>query len=523
MTTSTPMKLTGEHAAKKTDSPLEMNIMGGAWKVLIVDDEDEVHKLTRMVMSDYVFQNRRIEFYSAYSRMEALEKLREHGDVAIVLLDVVMETDDAGLQAAREIREQLGNRFVRIILRTGQPGSAPESRVIMDYDINDYKEKTELTANKLTTAITTALRSFQDLHIIDRNRQGLEKIIDASKSLFDLKSQEKLTQGLLEQLTSILRLDEDSLYMYPSSLSAAPGKDDFVVIAATGKYSGLEGQLVSVALSEEHAATAVAARQSGKTNTIVFNKDCYAGYFRSHIGDETLLFFHGQKVLSPLDKDLIHIFSNNMAIAFDNFSLNHELVDTQREVILTLGEVVESRCRESAFHVKRVAEYAKSLAVWLGLDKNSVDLIQMASPMHDVGKIGIPDAILHKPGKLTEEEFRIMKTHSEIGRHIFQNSTRPIMEASRIIAHQHHEKWNGQGYPRGLKGEEIHIFGRIIAIADVFDALLSNRCYKASWPPDDVRDLIETEKGRHFDPVLAKLALDHFDALLDIHTSYPDA
>ena len=523
MTSAMPLKLRGNRPEVDSDARMAINMMGAPWKILIVDDEDEVHKLTRMVLSDYRFQNRSIEFHSAYNRAQAMKILRAHGDFAVVLLDVVMDTDDAGLQAARQIREQLGNRFIRIILRTGQPGSAPESRVIMDYDINDYKEKTELTAGKLTTAITTALRSFQDLHTIERNRQGLEKIIDASRNLFALKSQEKLTQGLLEQLTSILRLDEDSLYMQLSGLSAEPGKDDFVVVAATGKYAGLEGQLVSRALSPEHVVTAVAARQGGNGNNIVFDKDCYAAYFRTHTEEETLLFFHGQKDLSELDRDLIEIFSNNMAIAFDNLSLNQELVDTQREVILTLGEVVETRSKESANHVKRVAEYAQFLAVKLGLSSNNTDLLHMASPMHDVGKIGIPDAILNKPGRLTAEEFEIMKTHSEIGYHIFKSSSRPIMEAARIIAHQHHEKWNGRGYPRGLKGEQIHIFGRIIGLVDVFDALICRRCYKEPWPPEKVRALIESERGEHFDPAIADLAVTHFDELVQIHARHPDA
>ena len=522
MTPTTPMKLSGSHGKGHVDSSLAMSLPGVPWKVLIVDDEEEVHRLTRMVLSDYRFQNRQIEFHSAYNRADAISMLREHTDFAVVLLDVVMETDDAGLLAARQIREQLGNRFIRIILRTGQPGSAPESRVIMDYDINDYKEKTELTANRLTTSITTALRSFQDLGTIEKNRQGLEKIIDASRNLFDLKSQEKLARGLLEQLTSILRLDEDSLYMQPSSLSATPDADDFIVVAATGKYVGCEGKRLSVALSAEHASMAYSAKQTGKTNSIIFNGDSYAGYFKTQNGEEALLFFHGQKELSALDRDLVQIFSNNMAIAFENFSLNHELTDTQREVILTLGEVVESRCRESANHVRRVAEYARYLAIQYGLDKNSIELIHMASPMHDVGKIGIPDNILHKPGKLTDEEFNVMKTHTAIGRHIFQNSSRPIMEAARIIAHQHHEKWNGDGYPQGLKGENIHIFGRIVAIVDVFDALICKRSYKDAWPPTKVLRSIENESGQHFDPDLVELVQEHFNELLHIHTSYPD-
>lgn len=148
----------------------------GTWKILIVDDEPEVHAVTKLALSDFEFQEKRLEFISAYSGSEATQLINQHPDAAIVLLDVVMETDDAGLKVAQYIRHEAKNHHVRIILRTGQPGQAPERQVIVNYDINDYKSKTELTAQKLFTVVMSSLRSYRDILAIEQSRQGLEKL-----------------------------------------------------------------------------------------------------------------------------------------------------------------------------------------------------------------------------------------------------------------------------------------------------------------------------------------------------------
>jgi len=194
--------------------------------------------------------------------------------------------------------------------------------------------------------------------------------------------------------------------------------------------------------------------------------------------------------------------------------LNNELEATQREVIFTMGAVAEERSRETGFHVKRVAEYSLILARLYGLSLEESLLLKNASPMHDIGKIAIPDAILHKPGKFTDEEFKKMQAHAEIGYKMLRHSTKSILKAAAIIAYEHHEKWDGSGYPRGLKGEEIHIYGRITAIADVFDALGSDRVYKKAWPLTKIVKLFEEERGRHFDPFLTDLFLDNLEHFL---------
>ena len=204
------------------------------------------------------------------------------------------------------------------------------------------------------------------------------------------------------------------------------------------------------------------------------------------------------------------------------FNLNEEIQSTQKEIIYKMGEIGETRSKETGNHVKRVAEYSKLLALLYGLDEQQANILLVASPMHDIGKVGIPDSILKKPGKLTTEEFEIMKEHSIIGYNILKDSNREILKAAAIVAKEHHEKWNGSGYPLRLKGEEIHIYGRITAIADVFDALGSDRCYKNAWEDEKIFELFRNERAKHFDPKLVDLFFDNIQQFKDIRNKYKD-
>ena len=199
-----------------------------------------------------------------------------------------------------------------------------------------------------------------------------------------------------------------------------------------------------------------------------------------------------------------------------------DIVDTQKEVVFTMGAIGETRSKETGFHVKRVAEYSYLLAILAGLDDESAELLKLASPMHDIGKVGIPDAILNKPGKLDVDEFEIMKTHAALGYDMLKGSSRDILQTSAIVAYEHHEKWDGTGYPRALKKENIHIYGRITAICDVFDALGSDRCYKKAWPLEDILKHFTAQSGKQFDPRLVKLLFDNLDTFLEIRDKYID-
>lgn len=203
-------------------------------------------------------------------------------------------------------------------------------------------------------------------------------------------------------------------------------------------------------------------------------------------------------------------------------TLNHEIEDTQREVVFTMGSIGESRSKETGNHVKRVAEYSKLLALYYGLDKEEAEMLKQASPMHDIGKVAIPDAVLNKPGRFDEEERRIMDTHAALGYDMLKHSNRPLLQMAATVAYEHHEKYNGTGYPRGLRGEEIHIYGRITALADVFDALGSDRVYKKAWDDEKIFALFKEERGEHFDPRLVDIFFDHLDEFLAIRETFKD-
>ena len=480
----------------------------GAWKILIADDEEEVHNITKMVLDDYHFEGRRLKFLDAYSGRGTERLIREHPDTAILILDVVMESDTSGLDVVRYIREELRNSFVRIILRTGQPGKAPEREIITGYDINDYKEKTELTAIKMHTTITASLRGYRDLRTIEKNRKGLEIIINSTGHLFAHQRLKKFTEGILTQLSSLLQVNEDSLFLQSSGFAASNDKDKLEIIAGTGLYKNFVNKYVEDVLDEEVQINLEKAMQKKES---MFVDDAYIGYFQTENGSKNLLYFDGCKHLTHLDKDLIRIFSTNVGVAFDNIYLSKEIIETQKEIIETLGEIVETRSEETAYHVRRVSELAYLLALKAGLSKKESNLLRLASPMHDVGKIGIPDAILNKPGKLTEQEFESVKKHTSIGYEILGKSKRQIIKAAAIVAYQHHERWDGKGYPQGLRGEDIHIFGRIIGLVDVYDALSHSRLYKSAWKREKVCQYLKESRGQSFDPKLVDLFLNNFE------------
>ena len=329
------------------------------WKILIVDDEKDIHDVTTLTLKRLKYEDRGLKFIHAYSALEAREKLIEHKDIAVALLDVVMEHDTAGLDLVRSIREEYHNDVVRIVLRTGNPGLAPEEEVTLKYDINDYRGKTELTAQNLRSAIITSLRSYKAI------------------------------------------------------------------------------------------------------NTIKI--------------------------------------------------LNYEIDITQKELIYSLGEIAESRGLDTSRHVERVGRISGFLAEKMGATKEDLQYMQLAASMHDIGKMAINDDILNKPGKLTKEEFEHMKKHCSYGYEMLKGSSRKLLKMAATIAYEHHENFDGSGYPRGLKGEETSLISQIVAIVDVFDALGTKRVYKDAWETKDILDFIKSQKGIKFDPKLIDIFLDHIE------------
>ena len=227
-------------------------------------------------------------------------------------------------------------------------------------------------------------------------------------------------------------------------------------------------------------------------------------------------------VFSVQDLERLSLTAVYSAKTVESAMLNMELEATQREIIHILGEVSEYRSQETGDHIQRVAEISYMLAKFLGLPENEVERIRLAAPMHDLGKVGIPDAILNKPGRFTDDEYAIMKTHSEIGYNMLHNSKRKLLRFAADIARSHHERWDGRGYPKGLAAEEIPLAGRICAVADVLDALSSPRCYKQPWPEEKVKEEFQKQRGGQFQPELVDVLMEHWDEIYSLYRRNSD-
>ena len=500
----------------------------GSWKVLIVDDEPEVHAVTKLALNDFSLNGKTLEFVSAYSGEEARQCFRDHDDIAVVLLDVVMETDDAGLRVAEFIRNEMDNHFTRIILRTGQPGQAPEKDVIINYDINDYKSKTELTAQKLFTVIIAALRSYRDIIVIEENRRGLEKIIDASVDLFSSRSLEKFMQGIIQQLASILGCSKDAAYITTAvattsrtlnNFNSAMGKDELYVFAGNGEYANKEGKALKEAISaEEYALCAQAMRDK----RIVYAEDHVVAYCNSKSHKGALLYLSGlPRRIGESDRHLVKRFSDSVQLAFDNVLKTVDVEATQREIIERLGKVLEHDT-ESSNHIKRMVEMSALLGQKARLNKKEVNALKLAIPLHDIGTSVVPKSILHKSTPLTEDEIFEIRKHAEFGYQILKSSSRPTIQLAATLAKEHHERWDGRGYPDGKAAIGIKVESRIATLVDVFDALINARPYKPAWTIDKVESVIQEESGKHFDPELVSLLLNDLPAFLAIQARYPD-
>ena len=283
------------------------------WTLLIVDDEPEVHAVTTLALGEFNFCGKGVRFLHAHSGEEARRVLAAHPEIALVLLDVVMETDRAGLDVVEYIRNQLHNPFLRIVLRTGQPGQAPELEVITRYDINDYKHKTELTRERLFTTVYTGLSTYRDLMALEANRRGLEKVIEATAHILELRSLERFAQGVLEQLTALLFLERGAVMVQVSGVAAEAQREEFSVVAGTGTYESMAGRDARTALPAEVFTHILDACHAGKT---LYGQDYFTGYQHGMI-------FHiaADSSISSPDRRLIELFLRNVGIARDNLRL----------------------------------------------------------------------------------------------------------------------------------------------------------------------------------------------------------
>lgn len=493
----------------------------GLWKILIVDDDNFIHRMIKEINQDIKFEGKSIEFCSAYTSEQAINILRENKDVALVLLDVFLEQQNRSLKLAEYIREEMKNVDTRIVLMTDKGSINLQEEIILNYDINGYENKSDLFSKKMNTVILSSLRSFKDINRIKSNRAAMEQVVESISKLYETNSIDEFLSSSLYHLSSVINQCKEKKSCSTNSFAALrQGETNiFKLVSGKGKYAESINKKIRETVTESDL---IKVNKIFNIGDHEFFDNCYISRYKSTAGNEAIIFIEIYGEIEHVDMELLDVFHKSISATFDNLCLSLEIEETQKEILYTLGEVTEARSEETGFHVKRVSKYCELLGEEYGLSRREIMLLTHATPIHDIGKIAIPDNILLKPGKLTPEEFNIMKTHTTIGYNLLKNSNREILEIAAIVAHEHHERYDGKGYPRGLKGEEIHIYARIAAIADVFDALGSPRVYKKAWVINDILKYFREEQEKHFDPKLVDILFANLDRFLKIKEKYSE-
>ncbi|OWY37303.1 phosphodiesterase [Xenophilus sp. AP218F] len=480
------------------------------WKILIVDDEKDVHTATRIALRDISYKERPLELISAYNGAEACQMMQAHPDVALIMLDVVMESEDAGLQVVKRIRDDMQNQIVRIVLRTGQPGQAPEQEVILNYDINDYKTKTELTTQKLFTTTISSLRAYENMVSLEKNRQGLAKILESASDLYQLHSLREFASGVLRQISALLDIGTDGILCVRNDHNNG-SRPELEILAVSGAYEYLaqKGDL-----SDQPELLAAINRVFAEKRSI-YQHPYDVLYISSRNHREFAVHFMPQWPLESVECDLLDVFCQRISAAYDNLYLYHQLRSAQEATVMALADLAEFRDTDTGEHVLRVQRLTDAIAQEMQeadhyphlMTREFMDMVGMASILHDIGKVATPDSILLKPGKLDPEERAIMEQHAAIGSQILDKAAHMVEGTSYLslgseIAGGHHEHFDGNGYPAKLKGQDIPLSARIVAVVDVFDALLNKRPYKEPWSMEDTMNYIRGRSGTQFDPLV---------------------
>ena len=449
--------------------------------ILIIDDNPKNIQLAASVLKSTASYN----IFFATSGEKGIEQLQKR-KYSLVLLDINMPGLD-GYETATHIKADKDTKKIPIIFLSAN-ANKESIRKGFEHGGEDYVTK-----------------PFDEAELLHRVKTHVDLFLAKEKLYKEVDD----TKYLLEQYK--LAIDESSL------VSKTDTKG--IITYVNEKFCEISQYSREELIGKNHNIV----RSPDLSKSIFKNmwdtiksKEIWNGLVKNRAKDGSTYFV--EATIIPIlnsDNEIVEYISMRTDITKE-IELREDIVATQKEVLSTLGELGEWRSKETGDHVNRVALYSELLAREYGCSESDVELLKMASPMHDIGKVIIPDNILLKPGKLTDEEFITMKDHTVYGWEIFHKSNHPLLQTAALVAHQHHEKWDGSGYPRALKGLDIHIFGRITAIADVFDALSHERVYKKAWEIERVLEFLKSESGKSFEPKLVDILLDNLDEIIKI-------
>ncbi len=453
-------------------------------KILIVDDTPKNIQLAANVLKS----EPEYSVLYATNGSDALQILEEK-EVHLILLDIMMPEMD-GYEVARRVQENPKTSEIPIIFLSAN-SDAKSIDLGFQAGGSDYLSK-PFIANELKNRVKTHLELYHAKNA--------------------LKSELNKQLALLEQYKEVV--DKNSIV----SKTDTKGFITYV----NDKFCEITGYSRAELIGQPHNIVRCECMPKSFYKEMwdtIKAKRSWNGILRNKRKNGTIYSVDAM-VMPILDTngEIVEYISSRHDVT-EIFALKDELAQTQSEVLYTLGELGETRSKETGAHVKRVAELSYLLAKSYGLPEQEAQLLRSASPMHDIGKVAIPDSILLKPGALDSSEWIKMQKHTTYGYEIFRVSQRPLLQAAATISHEHHEKWDGSGYPRALAGEEIHIYGRITALADVFDALRSDRVYKKAWSCEETLSFIREQRGKHFEPKLVDI---FFENLQEINTLWEE-
>jgi len=475
------------------------------WKILIVDDDEDMHTITKMALRNIQFHGRKVEFIDAYSGEEALSVLRETPSIGLILLDIIMESDDAGLLAAKRIRDE-GFNLVRIILRTGFPGEAPEKKIIVDYDIHDYKDKTGLSVQKLYTTVISALRSYDDLAVLESHRRSLQRVLE-SVSWFDFNAIQRYVSGMLAEFSNLVNLGSEHITMV-SRPSSNPSAEPMVLLS-TENWQTINELIQSQSLSNNGAELIRKTLNSMQSQTASAGKTLFT---RSH-GVDLVVFADEKDAYIQADEVLLEVFLMKVCQAISNQQTFSDMANERNCVLFGLALRAEKWNVNAEYELRSLGLLASALTERLHRTLSFTDEIDdrfrrdinIAATMRDIGNSSLPEGLLSDTGKYKPDQRKRMEQHVNAGLtelkvfKVTQNSAGALKLALQIIS-SHHENYDGSGYPKGLVGEGIPLAARLVSVVDSYIAMVSPRPHRVAMTALDARSVLKVGAGVQYDP-----------------------